>query len=552
MCVHIVGHRKQFLLFVMGLCVLLCIINLLIDGLLHSPNFLVNNQGCDLSIPFDLTLDGRFLATTRLPYKVNQNLRSKELVLAGTLPQTFPARTSYLHYRSSDCKLAVQVDGVQIYSFGEKKQFWKTPNYGGAYDHFIPLPPDSEGKSIRISMTFASDNPFNSSIRNIDIGNEGYVFNKAFSPTFGSLFFGLELIILALLFFFLVFFVHNKKSHRDLLSFSLLLACLGVWVFSQGFSRQIMGFSNPAIAMDFSFISLFSLPLCLYFYLVSNYEVPAIHRFLTDFALLFPVLYLFFGLLQFYGIPTVNFLILMGVLVVLFTFVLLVYCHIACRRGNKELASFVWALSFIFLSALLEEILLIFRIKITKVSLLHLGMSIAGLFFFIRTMNNLVQNKYDESKEKLLHELAYKDYLTGIGNRTAYERYLDTLQARKFPCGILMFDINNLKMVNDSFGHEKGDELIKDYSKEIQKLLHRNASLYRIGGDEFVAIFPGATQEEFKSIEQKIKAYFMVPQFGFGLAIGEQYYTAALFEKIRDAVRVADDHMYLDKKHSRT
>lgn len=98
-----------------------------------------------------------------------------------------------------------------------------------------------------------------------------------------------------------------------------------------------------------------------------------------------------------------------------------------------------------------------------------------------------------------LTEEAQIDLLTGIRNKNAYmlfEKELDkTMQESKDPFSVAVFDINDLKAVNDRLGHEEGDRLIKRVSKMICEVF-KHSPVFRVGGDEFVAILKGADYEK--------------------------------------------------------
>ncbi|MGL5383385.1 MAG: GGDEF domain-containing protein [Culicoidibacterales bacterium] len=92
----------------------------------------------------------------------------------------------------------------------------------------------------------------------------------------------------------------------------------------------------------------------------------------------------------------------------------------------------------------------------------------------------------NQGRIKALETIAYHDDLTGIGNRRAYmQRKVQLTDSQLYLISI--FDLNNLKVVNDTFGHKAGDLLIKQ-SAEFLLTLFEPHELYRIGGDEFVAI----------------------------------------------------------------
>lgn len=97
-------------------------------------------------------------------------------------------------------------------------------------------------------------------------------------------------------------------------------------------------------------------------------------------------------------------------------------------------------------------------------------------------------------------QMAYTDPLTGVKNKNAYFEDVDGIErriedGRISDFGIIVFDVNNLKTVNDTKGHEEGDKYIKAASKLICHVF-KHSPIYRIGGDEFVAFLMG---EDYKN-----------------------------------------------------
>lgn len=92
-----------------------------------------------------------------------------------------------------------------------------------------------------------------------------------------------------------------------------------------------------------------------------------------------------------------------------------------------------------------------------------------------------------------LREQAFTDELTGVGNRRAFERTLaDEIAAAKAarrPLTLMVFDIDDFKRYNDDFGHEVGDEVLKETVALLRSVIRRGDHVFRIGGDEFVVIF---------------------------------------------------------------
>jgi len=119
---------------------------------------------------------------------------------------------------------------------------------------------------------------------------------------------------------------------------------------------------------------------------------------------------------------------------------------------------------------------------------------------YIFALQNIDENVKTEKefheKIRVATELANTDALTGIKNRLAYERAEEKMNeeissGKMSPFALAVFDVNNLKKTNDRFGHEAGDELIKKACHLICEAF-THSPVFRIGGDEFVAILMGA------------------------------------------------------------
>lgn len=92
-----------------------------------------------------------------------------------------------------------------------------------------------------------------------------------------------------------------------------------------------------------------------------------------------------------------------------------------------------------------------------------------------------------------LREQAFTDELTGVGNRRSFERTLSdeiaAARAERRPLTVMVFDIDDFKRYNDDFGHEVGDEVLKETVRLLRSVIRRGDHVFRIGGDEFVVIF---------------------------------------------------------------
>ena len=173
----------------------------------------------------------------------------------------------------------------------------------------------------------------------------------------------------------------------------------------------------------------------------------------------------------------------------------------------------------------------------------------------LSTSNKLVgaEKKADEMKS-----LADKDALTGIFNKRAYfeteERLNKEIREGKAKFAISMIDLNDLKVTNDTLGHEKGDELIIGLSNIIKEIF-KSSTMYRIGGDEFVVISENGDLKDIKSLEKKFANAILdsikdksIDGMGVSAAIGVAIFDPKTDNNVEDTFKRADKKMYQNKK----
>ncbi|HEX2587661.1 MAG TPA: EAL domain-containing protein [Gaiellales bacterium] len=167
--------------------------------------------------------------------------------------------------------------------------------------------------------------------------------------------------------------------------------------------------------------------------------------------------------------------------------------------------------------------------------------------------------------EQIAH-LAYHDQLTGLPNRTMFHEHLETALARADRHGlavaVLFIDLDNFKLVNDSFGHEAGDDLLRDFGERLTSVTRATDIVARQGGDEFLVLVPdleidgGGMEpralEVVASIEQKVRSVLETPfrvagtEVHVGLSIGVSIYPIDATDR-EQLLRNADTAMYIGK-----
>jgi len=176
-----------------------------------------------------------------------------------------------------------------------------------------------------------------------------------------------------------------------------------------------------------------------------------------------------------------------------------------------------------------------------------------GLLLLISVVAYLSMSRVTEPFYK---KLAYTDLLSGYENRMAFEHKLrecgDMADEGK-NVTLLIFDVNNLKTINDSEGHEAGDKYLKNTADIIFDNLKGRGPLYRIGGDEYAVIFADRKESEIEDVlnslrNEKRPAYKKQP---FSCAFGAATFQKGVDETLRDVFKRADEAMYEEKKRQK-
>ncbi|MBQ1547130.1 MAG: diguanylate cyclase [Lachnospiraceae bacterium] len=182
----------------------------------------------------------------------------------------------------------------------------------------------------------------------------------------------------------------------------------------------------------------------------------------------------------------------------------------------------------------------------------------------LRTTNEKLVETSTELEEARTHaeemaELANKDALTGVRSKTAYAKALKSLQESmedgETNFGLAMIDLNFLKKINDTYGHEKGDAAIKKLARLVCRIFE-HSPVYRIGGDEFVVVLKNADYRNRNILvgkfESSIDNYYnddsLAPWERVSAAIGISICDSGSDKTVDDVFRRADDAMYIRKK----
>ena len=149
------------------------------------------------------------------------------------------------------------------------------------------------------------------------------------------------------------------------------------------------------------------------------------------------------------------------------------------------------------------------------------------------------------------------DPLTGLLNRAALRRRFAELEEQARLTGetvtLLVCDIDRFKSVNDTYGHDRGDDVLRDLAYEMRKHLRSFELIYRLGGEEFVLVLPGARDEDARRVAERLRSAVRAARPG-GLELTLSIGVASGFGRqvgFEPLFKAADRALYVAKERGR-
>lgn len=553
------ANGKRLLLFSSVFVVIIAIFLYIFSGLFEKKT----QEGIwheEFGKHFDLKINDKLYEDVEIE-KVTfpHTVVGDELILSTVLPGDLES-PSVLIFRSWHSTVEVAVDGVKLYSYGE--DLFKEKRMLGSGYHLIPLTEEHESKRLTINLKVGEDESY----RHITF----LKICKSYDPTFHVF---QPLSVPLLLDIFLIFFgalgiltcflimAFFKSFFASFIHISFISLCLGLW------SSCNYGFFQ-AYTMNYE-LGTFLEYLALYAALYSYISIVAELKKDRGFDRIFKTektIYLLFLLAV--CIATVLNLTHLRSFLTLFKILSGSSVLISVFIIGKDLQKQQFFERILFFGNLIffVSLIVIFLYSFAGYDFGDIGKGYSGNSFIIISMLGLIMTffisyalmwfnaKRYEQERKVLQKLAYNDVLTGLGNRQKAMLILFDCINNHVSYSLAIFDLNNLKTVNDIFGHAEGDKLIIDFARCLNEGFPEDYMKVRVGGDEFMVIGVNKSLEQMNrhtsAVEKRIQELNL--NYGGNFILEAAFGVAASSEvesnNYEDVVELADRRMYENKR----
>lgn len=462
-----------------------------------------------------------------------------------------------LRIYTSHSTVQVFLDNELIYSFGCERNA-EGEMIGGGY-HWVALPDDFQNKTLTIVYVACENNKYASLQVPILQGGENAVadFLKEYRLVvcIGAflIIFGCGSFLMAIL------MAYIQKELHNLLWISLFSFCVGLWnICSTGVIQVVSSDCYKNALLEYMSLYLGTIPILLFYWEVKK-EYEGLRKVFDGLLIVnvaFPVVTILLHVLD-----LVHMCAMLGV------FYIILACDIAWgifisvrkvkdqQNHEKLLLVGIGGLSVFVIADLILFNLQKYGSTLVLPNIKCLS-SLGALFLIVCLIasygTQIIANYFSKTEREILEKLAYSDALTGLSNRQKFDYEIEKLRENEAPYVMIVFDLNNLKYANDTWGHAEGDGLICSFADCLKLAIGDYGVVARTGGDEFAALVKDYDVDFVERLLCKLLSSMQTlnEQEGVKVKLSTAYGMASSDEcsGIDDAYKLADNRMYSMKQ----
>lgn len=458
-------------------------------------------------------------------------------------------RGNSIMFRAVHQYVRLYLDGELI---GESGYQQKTPFGDAPYNSWVivRLPDGNQGKTLTIETT-KYYNKLSGRVDTVYFGSKNSLVFHVIHECIPAMIFNFAVIFAAFL-LLLFSFAYQRRYFtcqlRCLCIFSLV-TCM--WLVLESGGYQIFWGNAPLISNTLFLLFYLIPPACIRF--IMTYKSFSEDRWLHLLYWLSIVNILVVSVLQIAGISDyIESLVGSHLILILMMADILIRFVIHTLRGEleRDIQLVAASLSFAIFACLDIVRFYLNQSNTASAYFSQIGVTIFFMILICHAVRQLVQEREEHVRQELLEHMAYRDMLTDLPNRNAFEQRMT--QLREENCSnilVMVADLNELKTINDSWGHQKGDEALVYVARALKRSFGESERLYRIGGDEFCILSDRIGAQEAEICYSKLMAALdnTEQELGFSVSVAVGW-SAEDGSGIDTAFHNADFIMYKKKQ----
>lgn len=538
----------------------ICFTTLFIDHL-FSSDYSAISQYISLNDAWDITINDRAWHNISLDtFRFTPVSKGDTITMERTFPKDTDCTGHALVLQIKQAAVTVYLDAEQIYQYGWSR-IGEGKTVGSGYLP-VDLPDDYSAKTLTLQYTVAEDKAF-SRFDPIRIYEWKNIYRVILTENRVPLFLGCFLTIFGLVICCItIFALFFSGKFSRIFCVSLFSICIGLWTLC--YYNVLLIFSMPLYTISLlEYLTLYLAPVPLVIYMREDVK-----------ALNLPLIYMVYRILLivqilattlFLGLHTVDLVHCAATLkymqiLILCNLIYFIIVEFMNLRTSRQLVHRLFLIGMLALSGCVGYDLVFYYfnrylgITISSIK----GIASVGLVIFIVIILvsfyiDLTQKMMQETERNFLIKSAYTDELTQIHNRRYCMEYMTRIKdMENLDYTVFCFDLNNLKTTNDTYGHAKGDILIKSAADVIVHAFEPHGIVARMGGDEFIAIVETDDPAKISSIIGEFQSNIQqkneeIPDLHLSIAYG--YASCSPKEyNIEKIYQIADDRMYENKQ----
>lgn len=479
------------------------------------------------------------------------------------LPGAFKNQRAIL-FRTTHTCVEILLDGKEIYQYGREKDapaFMKSP---GSCWHIVDIPENSNGKTLEVQILPTYPGYYGNELV-VSYGTRGECVLRILKDSFGTLLISCGILFSGLISLMLFLSCKRKKKrvrsdarNEILLNLGIFSLLIAIWSLDQcGFMQFLVPDGRTLYYIDLFSLLLFPIPFTFLLYDIcrSKYSKGVMHLsilFMVNMAV--EIILQCAGVIDIFKLLPVTHTLMM--ITIVYTFAIIHYEAVELK--NEAAREFKYPVYIIMIFGAMELIMYYIRdFKKTSIFL-----PLGTLVFIVVLIWIQVSRFYDQyvRKQKLvyLQRMANMDMLTEAMNRNAYEnmsKYLDEQEIELKTTGVVLLDLDDLKIINDTYGHEKGDEALKLCYQCIRQAFKNEKNCFRIGGDEFAYVYHSEEKDQIPNsiciLDRILKEKSSDFVYPLSISAGYAYYTPDTDIDFKDIVRRSDTMLYRQKRRKK-